>query len=98
MKTLILLFLFMNTVPACKQEPEAFAKGKDLPEKTMLNVSYGTDSLQTMDVYLPANRSAEKTKSLILVHGGDGLAGARLILQLTLTASKRVCPTTPFST
>jgi acetyl esterase/lipase len=92
MKTLILLFLFMNTVPACKQEPEAFAKGKDLPEKTMLNVSYGTDSLQTMDVYLPANRSAEKTKSLILVHGGGWTSGSKADFAAYLDSFKTRLP------
>lgn len=39
-----------------------------------LNVSYGTDSDQVYDIYLPENRSLE-TKVLILVHGGGWTSG-----------------------
>ena len=39
-----------------------------------LNVSYGTDSDQTFDIYLPANRTLE-TEIMILVHGGGWSAG-----------------------
>lgn len=77
MKTLISLFILMNTFISCKQEPKAFADEKDLSEKTLLNVSYGTDSLQKMDIYLPANRSTENTKSLILIHGGGWTSGSK---------------------
>jgi acetyl esterase/lipase len=43
--------------------------------KTMLNVAYGTDPLQKMDIYLPANRTVTSTKVIILVHGGAWIAG-----------------------
>jgi acetyl esterase/lipase len=39
-----------------------------------LNVSYGSDSDQVFDIYLPANRSIN-TKVMILVHGGGWSAG-----------------------
>ena len=42
---------------------------------TMKNVSFGSDSLQKMDIYLPANRSIDSTKILYLIHGGAWLAG-----------------------
>lgn len=35
-----------------------------------LNVAYGSDKANVMDVYLPANRSVSTTKVLILLHGG----------------------------
>jgi len=41
-----------------------------LPEKTLLNVSYGTEVSQNMDVYLPPGRTTSSTKILILIHGG----------------------------
>ena len=44
-------------------------------EKITMNVAYGTDPLQKMDVYLPANRSTTTTKVLIYVHGGAWVAG-----------------------
>ena len=42
---------------------------------TLMNVSYGTDSLQKMDIYLPANRSVDSTKVLYLIHGGAWVQG-----------------------
>jgi acetyl esterase/lipase len=35
-----------------------------------LNVSYGPDVKQKMDVYLPATRKSDSTKSIVIVHGG----------------------------
>lgn len=43
--------------------------------KTILNVSYGSDALQQMDVYLPADRSASSTKVIVLIHGGSWESG-----------------------
>ena len=42
---------------------------------TILNVAYGTNSLQQMDVYLPAGRSSGSTKVIIMIHGGAWSAG-----------------------
>jgi len=39
-----------------------------------LNVSYGTDSDQVFDLYLPANRT-NQTKVIILIHGGGWVSG-----------------------
>jgi acetyl esterase/lipase len=41
------------------------------------NISYGTDSLQRVDVYLPANRSRHATPVMILVHGGGWSGGSK---------------------
>ena len=40
-----------------------------------LNVAYGTDALQNMDFYLPANRTDTGTKLVVLIHGGAWIAG-----------------------
>lgn len=43
----------------------------EINETTVItNVSYGSEPLQKMDVYLPAKRSADTTKVLIALHGG----------------------------
>ena len=52
-------------------ETKTIAFEKPLPAQTVLNVSYGKDSLQKMDIYLPAERSQNQTASLILIHGGS---------------------------
>lgn len=46
-----------------------------ISEKNETNVSYGTDPLQKMDIYLPANRSTATTKVIILIHGGAWVTG-----------------------
>ncbi|MUU78431.1 alpha/beta hydrolase [Winogradskyella endarachnes] len=45
-----------------------------LESYTELNVSYGSDSDQVFDLYLPANRTTA-TKTIILVHGGGWSSG-----------------------
>lgn len=40
-----------------------------------LNVSYGENPQQVYDIYLPEGRSSEKTKVIILVHGGGWTEG-----------------------
>jgi acetyl esterase/lipase len=42
---------------------------------TLANVAYGTDALQKMDVFLPANRTTTATKVMIVIHGGGWSAG-----------------------
>ena len=67
MRNLFLSTLFLAVLSSsCK-------KDDDKPEDgsvTMMNVSYGANARQKMDVYLPANRSSTLTKVMILIHGG----------------------------
>jgi acetyl esterase/lipase len=41
-----------------------------LAAENRIDVAYGTDPLQKMDVYLPASRTESSTKVIFLVHGG----------------------------
>jgi acetyl esterase/lipase len=77
MRTLFIFLISMNILTSCKQRPDRPAEQKPLPAQTFLNVAYGTDSLQKMDIYLPANRSAATTKSLVLIHGGGWTSGSK---------------------
>jgi acetyl esterase/lipase len=47
----------------------------NIPAETLLNVSYGEDVKQRMDVYLPAGRSEDSTKLIVLIHGGGWNGG-----------------------
>jgi acetyl esterase/lipase len=67
----------MNIFNACQQTEKPFVKEKDLPQQTFHNLPYGKDALQVMDVYLPKIRSAQATKSLILIHGGGWMHGSK---------------------
>jgi acetyl esterase/lipase len=64
--------LLITVVAACsKSNPTEEAP---LPV-TKLNVAYGTDALQKMDVYLPAVRSTATTKVVVMIHGGAWISG-----------------------
>jgi acetyl esterase/lipase len=61
---LINLLLFI----ACQRDtvPETKIPATDI----IVDVAYGKDPKQKMDVYLPARRSIDSTKILVLIHGG----------------------------
>lgn len=47
----------------------------ELEAETRLDVPYGPDSKQNYDIYLPAGRTEENTKVLLLIHGGGWTSG-----------------------
>lgn len=70
------IYLFCFTLPllwACQKTEDPYDPSQAYD---LLNVTYGSYSSQNMDIYLPANRSAQ-TKVLILVHGGGWTAGSK---------------------
>lgn len=79
MKTLKLTFLLLFIsfgIYSCSDnnsvnDPQ---DGTPLEFRQELNVSYGSDSDQVFDIYLPANRTLD-TKVMILVHGGGWTSG-----------------------
>ena len=71
-------------------EPNPFAT-----QKTLLNVSYGSNSQQVFDLYLPANRS-NTTKTLILIHGGGWTSGDKADMDGLLQLLKQNLPNYAF--
>ena len=61
-------------------------------EKNLVNVSYGSNPQQKFDLYLPANRSAATTKTLILVHGGGWTAGDKSDMVYVTNIIKQYLP------
>ena len=61
-------------------------------EKSMTNVSYGTDPLQKMDIFLPANRSTATTKVMILIHGGGWTTGDKADFTVYMDTLKKRIP------
>lgn len=47
----------------------------NLAQLDMTNVSYGSDSANNIDVYLPAGRDTANTKVLLFIHGGSWSGG-----------------------
>ena len=86
---LLLLILFSLVFSSCNKD--------DSPEQdmsvTMLNVSYGTNSQQKMDVYLPATRSTTDTKVMIMIHGGAWNSGDKADFNEYVDSLKKREPT-----
>ncbi len=74
--TLLLLFVSFG-ISSCSDD-DTIANdpqhGEPLEFRQELNVSYGNDTDQVFDIYLPANRTLN-TKVMILVHGGGWTSG-----------------------
>ncbi|MBC8756303.1 alpha/beta hydrolase [Kordia sp. YSTF-M3] len=72
------LFILLNY--ACSSEDSDFnitpsdPTSSTVTAATLLNVSYGSDTDQVYDIYLPQNRTLA-TKVMILIHGGGWTSG-----------------------
>ncbi|MEJ8818436.1 alpha/beta hydrolase [Lacibacter sp. H407] len=87
MRIIIICLLSTISFFSCKK------KDKDaITAQTLLNVKYGTDIKQSMDVYLPSGRSAASTPVLILIHGGGWVEGNRTDLNAFVDTLKRRAP------
>lgn len=75
MKKLLFLPFLLLFLVSCSSDDQTEVNG-NLEAQTLLNVAYGNDPQQTMDVYLPENRTAD-TKVFVLVHGGFWYAGSK---------------------
>jgi acetyl esterase/lipase len=73
MRKLLFIISAAILLASCQKENGGGNTGA-VAAKTELNVAYGTDALQKMDVYLPEGRS-ETTKVIILIHGGAWSSG-----------------------
>ena len=74
----LLLFGICFSVVSCTSEENAtvIEENSELLEATTFrNVSYGNNSQQVYDLYLPAGRTSETTKVILLVHGGGWTEG-----------------------
>jgi acetyl esterase/lipase len=60
---------------------------------TLLDVSYGTDAQQKMDIYLPANRSRTTTPLIVLIHGGGWVEGDKVDLNDLVKGMQTFFPT-----
>ncbi len=64
----------------------------NLPAQQFLDVAYGGDVQQKMDIYLPAGRTTATTKALILIHGGAWVSGDKVEMNDAITTFKTLLP------
>jgi len=70
MKILLFITLLIFVISSCQKENIVDSGTTTAVEKTELNLTYGTDPAQKMDIYLPTGRTSSSTKVIILIHGG----------------------------
>src|SRR5688500_7736976 len=93
MKNLIYLFLTMIIYTSCQEGSKAQEPSfKTSIAETKLNTPYGEDSSQRMDIYLPAGRSADSTKSIVLIHGGGWAYGSKSDFAFYIDTLKKRLP------
>ena len=66
-----ILLIFIAANSCSKQKISAPLANEDI---ILNDVSFGTDTAQRMDVYLPKNRG-EATRTIIYIHGGGWFQG-----------------------
>ncbi|WP_452220961.1 alpha/beta hydrolase fold domain-containing protein [Lacinutrix salivirga] len=72
----VICFLLLSSVISCSDSdtPNPETTLNPLEAYQELNISYGEDSDQVFDLYLPENRTTS-TKTIILIHGGGWTSG-----------------------
>ena len=66
--------------------------GSTISAPSVNDATYGTDSKQKFDLYLPPNRSTASTKSIILIHGGAWQEGDKSDFYSNLSDIKVLFP------
>ena len=86
------ILLFTSLCIASCQKELTNNPAAALAAQTQPNISYGTDALQKLDIYLPAGRTATTTKVIILIHGGAWSGGDKTELNSSIDTLKRRLP------
>lgn len=74
--TFLIGLFFSSLISSCLEgNKTGVTKDTAIVELDMKNVSYGSDTAQKLDIYLPANRDASDTKVILFIHGGSWIGG-----------------------
>jgi acetyl esterase/lipase len=92
MKMILTLLISMSTLTSCQRNEHVSSEEKYLPAKTHHDVSYGDDTAQRMDIYLPEGRSVDSTKAVILIHGGGWNSGSKKDFATYIDSFKKRMP------
>lgn len=87
----LFVLLIVSTVSSCKKT-DISNDASTVSAKTLLNVAYGPDPAQVMDIYLPADRRSDSTKVMIMIHGGAWSAGDKADFAFAVDTMKRRLP------
>lgn len=93
MKSLTTLLLLMILFSSCDRSSGNSPRNAiaQATAETKLNIPYGADSAQRMDIYLPAGRT-HATKVLVLIHGGGWASGDKSEFETAIPSLQRYLP------
>lgn len=98
MKRLILFALLATSLLGCASaddnEPAYTYNPVIAPENEnqLVDLAYGDDPQQRMDLYLPAGRITDKTKVFIVIHGGGWFEGDKADMNFEIIMLKNTFP------
>lgn len=95
MKSILTYFLLAILFIACKKDKDDLPANIVLEAETRKDVKYvptSSDKAHVMDVYLPAGRSTDKTKVLIMIHGGAWASGDKVDFNSYITKIQQMMP------
>lgn len=90
MKNYLIIFIASLSILSCQKESNLGTT--ELAAQTQLNIAYGTDASQKMDIYLPASRTTAATKVMVLIHGGGWSTGDKTDFTAYVDTLKRRLP------
>ena len=88
-KMLLLPLLSLFLITGCSSDDNKAQK--PLEAKIIMDVAYGNQTGQDMDVYLPAGRT-NTTKVIVLVHGGSWVAGDKADMDFMVPVLQQAFP------
>jgi acetyl esterase/lipase len=83
------VILFFLALASCKKDTSTT---DTVAVVNQTNIAYGTDPLQKIDIFLPADRTASTTKVIVTIHGGSWTSGDKKDLTGYIDSLKRRLP------
>lgn len=79
-------FILAVILSSCKKEPAADE------EKIIMDVAYGENAQQKMDIYLPDDRNRVSTKTIFVIHGGGWVEGDKSEMDPYVDTLRKLMP------
>lgn len=88
----IISFFCLLVFYSCSSDDTSPIDNTPLEAETRMNVSYGPHPQQVYDLYLPADRSSDETKVIMLIHGGGWTSGDKSDMNPSVTFLQSLHP------
>lgn len=93
MRNLAIIFSLTFLFVSCSRESLTTDPTPDTAQPVVyMDFAYGSQSLQKMDVFLPGGRSVDKTKTIVVIHGGAWVDGDKSDMAYVVDSLKKRLP------